>query len=85
MPTASASEWRRRARPIRRHFSIGTVAGQYGFFRSDDGVGTAWTRINDDAHQYGWLQGNYIAGDEGVYGRVYLTTSGRGYVYGDVP
>jgi hypothetical protein len=66
-------------------YLIGIVAGQYGFFRSDDGVGTAWTRVNDDAHQYGSLQGNYIAGDEGVYGRVYLTTGGRGYVYADVP
>ena len=66
-------------------YIIGTVAGQYGFFRSDDGVGTAWTRINDDAHQYGSLQGNYIAGDETVYGRVYLTTGGRGYIYADVP
>jgi hypothetical protein len=66
-------------------YAIGTVAGQYGFFRCDDGVGTSWTRINDDAHQYGSLQNNYIAGDEAVYGRVYLTTSGRGYIYADVP
>jgi hypothetical protein len=65
-------------------FIIGTVGGQYGFFRSDDGVGTAWTRINDDQHQFGSLQNNYIAGDELVYGRVYLTTSGRGYVYGEL-
>jgi hypothetical protein len=66
-------------------YAIGTVGGQYGFFRSDDGVGTTWTRINDDAHQYGSLQNDYIAGDEAVYGRVYLTTSGRGYIYADVP
>jgi hypothetical protein len=66
-------------------YAIGTVGGQYGFFRSDDGAGATWVRINDDAHQYGSLQGNYIAGDENVYGRVYLTTSGRGYVYADVP
>jgi hypothetical protein len=66
-------------------FIVGTVMGQYGFFRSDDGAGTTWTRINDDAHQFGWLQGDYIAGDEGVYGRVYLTTGGRGYIYADVP
>jgi hypothetical protein len=64
-------------------FLIGTVSGQYGFFRSDDGTGASWTRINDDAHQYGSLQGNYVAGDEAVFGRVYLTTGGRGYVYGD--
>jgi hypothetical protein len=66
-------------------YAIGTVNGQYGFFRSDDGAGTTWTRINDNAHQYGSLQGDYMAGDEGVYGRVYLTTGGRGYIYGDVP
>jgi hypothetical protein len=66
-------------------FLIGTVNGQYGFFRSDDGVGTTWTRINDDAHQFGWLQGDFVGGDEGVFGRVYLTTAGRGYIYADVP
>lgn len=63
-------------------FVIGTVGGQYGFFRSDDGAGTSWTRINDNQHQFGWLQGSFIAGDESVFGRVYLTTGGRGYVYG---
>ncbi|MEP7051026.1 MAG: RICIN domain-containing protein [Pseudomonadota bacterium] len=64
-------------------FIIGTVSGQYGFFRSDDGGGASWTRINDNAHQFGWLQGNFIAGDEGVFGRVYLTSAGRGYIYGN--
>ena len=39
--------------------------------------------MNDDSHQYGWLQGSYIAGDENVFGRTYLTTGGRGYIYGD--
>lgn len=66
-------------------FIIGTVAGQYGFFRSDDGAGAAWTRFNDDAHQFGTLQGNFIAGDQNAYGRAYLTTGGRGYVYYDLP
>lgn len=66
-------------------FLIGTVGGQYGFFRSDDGLGAGWTRFNDPQHQYGWLQGNYIAGDENVYARAYLTTSGRGYLYYDAP
>ena len=64
-------------------FLIGTVGGQYGFFRSDDGAGATFTRMNDDSHQYGWLQGSYIAGDENVFGRTYLTTGGRGYIYGD--
>jgi len=62
-------------------FLVGTVAGQYGFFRSDDGAGATFTRFNDDAHQYGWLQNDFIAGDEAIFGRAYLTTGGRGYVY----
>jgi hypothetical protein len=66
-------------------YIIGTTMGQYGFFRSDDGIGTSWVRINDDAHQYGWLQGCYIGGDENTYGRVYLTTGGRGYIYREGP
>ena len=65
-------------------FIIGTVSGQYGFYRSDDGAGASWTRMNDDAHQFGSLQGNYIGGDETHFGRVFLTTGGRGYIYGDV-
>ncbi len=63
-------------------FVIGTLNGQYGFFRSDDGLGASWTRINDDQHQFGSLQGNLIAGDEDVFGRMYITTGGRGYIYG---
>jgi hypothetical protein len=64
-------------------FAIGSVGGQYGFWRSDDGAGASWTRMNDDAHQFGGLQGNYIGGDEMHFGRVFLTTGGRGYIYGD--
>jgi hypothetical protein len=64
-------------------FAIGTVGSQYGFWRSDDGAGASWTRINDDQHQFGGLQGNYIGGDETHFGRVFLTTGGRGYIYGE--
>jgi photosystem II stability/assembly factor-like uncharacterized protein len=64
-------------------FAIGTVGNQYGFWRSDDGTGLSWTRMNDDSHQFGGLQGNYIGGDETHFGRVFLTTGGRGYIYGD--
>jgi photosystem II stability/assembly factor-like uncharacterized protein len=66
-------------------FLTGTVQGQYGFFRSDDGMGTSWTQINDAAHQYGWCGACFIAGDESVFGRVYATTSGRGYIYAAPP
>jgi hypothetical protein len=64
-------------------YVLGTVGGQYGFFRSDDGIGTSWVRINDDAHQYGWV--SFIGGDENTYGRAFVATGGRGYVYRDGP
>ncbi|MFI7543942.1 cellulose binding domain-containing protein [Actinoplanes sp. NPDC049599] len=62
-------------------FTIGTVDGVAGVFRSDNG-GAAWVRINDDAHQYG-NAGEALAGDPRVYGRVYLGTNGRGILYAD--
>ncbi|MEU8228180.1 cellulose binding domain-containing protein [Actinoplanes sp. NPDC048967] len=62
-------------------FTIGTVGGVAGVFRSDNG-GAGWVRINDDAHQYG-NAGEALAGDPRVYGRVYLGTNGRGILYAD--
>jgi photosystem II stability/assembly factor-like uncharacterized protein len=62
-------------------YAVGTIGGVYGIFRSDD-VGNTWTRINDDAHQYGML--GSISGDPRIYGRVYVGTQGRGIVYGDI-
>jgi xyloglucan-specific exo-beta-1,4-glucanase len=59
----------------------GTVDGVPGIFRSDD-TGATWVRINDDAHQYGWT-GKAIAGDPRVYGRVYVSTNGRGILVAD--
>ena len=63
-------------------YFIGTVSGQYGFYRCDDGIGTTWVRINDNNHQYGG--GEFAMGDETVYGRMYVGTNGRGILYGDV-
>ncbi|MGD0860004.1 MAG: hypothetical protein ABR912_11840 [Terracidiphilus sp.] len=62
-------------------YIVGTVNGVYGFFRSTD-EGNSWTRINDDAHQYGYIFS--ISGDPRIYGRVYLGTGGRGILYGDI-
>ena len=61
-------------------FLFGQVGAVTGFFRSDD-AGIQWTRINDDAHQFGTA--GFVAGDENVYGRVYIGTNGRGIVYGE--
>jgi hypothetical protein len=62
-------------------FLWGTISGVTGFFRSDN-AGASWVRINDDRHQFGYQ--NDLAGDPRVYGRVYLATSGRGVVIGEM-
>lgn len=58
--------------------------GPRGVYRSDD-RGATWLRINDDAHQYGGPgNGQFVLGDANVYGRVYLSTPGRGIIYGQL-
>jgi photosystem II stability/assembly factor-like uncharacterized protein len=60
----------------------GSVGGVRGVHRSIDG-GVSWTRINDDAHQYGGPgDGQFIVGDMNRFGMVYMSTAGRGIVYG---
>ncbi len=58
----------------------GIVNGTLGIFRSDN-VGATWTRINDDAHQFGLLSS--VTGDPRVYGRCYVSAGGRGILYGE--
>lgn len=62
-------------------YITGKVNGVEGFFHSDDG-GSTWARINDDAHDFHYI--NSITGDQRVYGRVYIATGGRGIIVGDV-
>ena len=62
-------------------YASAKIRGFRGIFRSDDGGGR-WTRINDDEHQYAYT-GQAITGDPRVYGRVYVSTNGRGVVYGE--
>ncbi|MGW0827319.1 1,4-beta-glucanase [Streptomyces sp. NPDC002845] len=62
-------------------YQVGATEAITAVYRSDDGAKT-WTRINDDAHQWGWI-GEVIIGDPRVYGRVYLATNGRGLQYGE--
>jgi xyloglucan-specific exo-beta-1,4-glucanase len=63
-------------------FTSAQVAGVRGIFRSDD-QGVTWIRINDDQHQWA-LTGAAITGDPRIYGRVYISTNGRGIIYGDL-
>ncbi|HUI30176.1 MAG TPA: T9SS type A sorting domain-containing protein [Candidatus Acidoferrales bacterium] len=58
----------------------GIVNGILGIFRSDNS-GATWTRINDDGHQFGYLL--YVTGDPRVYGRCYISSEGRGILYGE--
>jgi hypothetical protein len=57
-------------------YLVGTVGGVAGIYRSDN-AGSTWTRINDDAHQWGGI--GALTADNTVSGRVYL--AGRGVLY----
>lgn len=73
-----------KAKPGSSHpavFIWGKVGTNVGFFRSDD-IGATWIRLNDSLHQFGYQ--NDLAGDPRVHGRVYLATSGRGVVVGEI-
>jgi hypothetical protein len=59
-------------------YVVGTVNGVWGVYRSDDG-GASWVRHNDDAHQFGGI--GQMAADQNVYGRIYVTGTGRGLLY----
>src|SRR5215468_10239451 len=62
-------------------YSSAQVNGVRGIFRSTD-AGATWVRINDDQHQYGSTDAA-ITGDPRVFGRVYISTNGRGVIYGE--
>ncbi|SJZ75856.1 Por secretion system C-terminal sorting domain-containing protein [Chitinophaga eiseniae] len=61
----------------------GTINNIRGVYRSTD-QGASWVRVNDDAHEYGGPgNGQFVQGDMNVFGRVYMSTAGRGIVYGE--
>jgi len=68
-------------------FIWGRVTGgvaNSALYRSTD-EGATWLRINDDMHQYGGLgNANFVDGDVNVYGRVFMSSWGRGIIYGDI-
>jgi hypothetical protein len=60
----------------------GTVGGVTGIHRSTD-QGATWIRVNDDAHEYGGPgNGQFVMGDMNTFGVVYMSSVGRGIVYG---
>jgi len=61
-------------------YLAGKVDQRQALFRSDD-TGQTWVRINDDQHQFGWI--NHVTADPRTYGRIYFGTGGRGIIYGD--
>jgi len=62
----------------------GANGGARGIYSSID-KGQTWTRINDDQHQYGGpANGKFVMGDLNTYGRVYMSSAGRGIVYGNI-
>ncbi|UII27506.1 PKD domain-containing protein [Fulvivirga maritima] len=64
-------------------FIFGTVSDVTGVFMSTN-QGASWVRVNDDEHEYGGLaNGEFVQGDLNVFGRVYMSTAGRGIVYGE--
>ncbi len=66
-------------------YIYGTVADNSatGIYMSEDD-GATWTRVNDDAHQFGGTgNGGWISGDMNTYGRCYMSTVGLGIVYCD--
>jgi hypothetical protein len=64
-------------------FTYSEIDGSKGIWRSVD-KGISWTSINDDKHEYGGLaNGEFVVGDMNVFGRVYMSTAGRGIAYGE--
>ncbi|MBE8717241.1 cellulose-binding domain-containing protein [Cellvibrio polysaccharolyticus] len=61
----------------------GTVAGVKGVYRSTD-TGASWMRVNDNDHEYGGPgNGRFVMGDLNIFGRVYMSTAGRGIAFGE--
>ncbi len=61
-----------------------TASQTIGLYRSDD-MGTTWERINDDLHQFGGPgNAHIVSGDMNEYGRVYMSSVGRGVICGSL-
>lgn len=60
----------------------GEVGGVRGAYRSTD-AGATWLRINDSQHQFGGPgDAQFITGDMNKFDNVFMSTAGRGIVFG---
>jgi photosystem II stability/assembly factor-like uncharacterized protein len=64
-------------------FIFGEVGDIKGIFRSDN-MGKNWVRINDKNTLFGNNRAPVMSGDPRIYGRVYVSGTGRGVLYGDI-
>jgi xyloglucan-specific exo-beta-1,4-glucanase len=63
-------------------FIQGKVKGQPGVFRSTD-LGATWVKIADYPKGYFGVP-SVLTGDMNIFGRVFLGTSGNGFIYGQL-
>jgi len=56
----------------------GRIGSQWGIYYSTD-QGLNWARINDDQHEYGWI--DFVVADQQTYGRCYLSPNCMGIPY----
>lgn len=63
-------------------YILGEANGEsWGVYQSIDG-GATWKKLNDDTERWGNVN-KCISGDPKVYGRVYISTNGRGIIMGN--
>lgn len=61
-------------------YIAGSIAGEYGFYRSFDDAKT-WERINTSKQMFGGISS--IDGDSRTFGRFFIATGTRGLIYGE--
>ncbi len=61
-------------------YALGVINGVRGLWLSDD-MGETWRRVDDSSKNYFMYEDTQIAGDMGVYGRVFVSLSGAGVIY----
>ena len=55
-----------------------------GIFASED-EGKTWLQLNEAGEQFGGPgNGEFLIGDNNIYGRVYMSTAGLGIIYGEI-